>query len=123
MTGLRVPEVEAFIAGHGRLAMPRSLAFLSNRWAAPDAVTGRNLLWIASLAAIYICAVALMASTENSVVGAAVFLLTWGVVNFFWLVLLRRPAGLGCAVVGHDRSLGSSVAAQIRHHLDDGELP
>jgi phosphoglycerol transferase MdoB-like AlkP superfamily enzyme len=82
---------EAFIAGHGRLVMPRSPAFLFNRWAAPDAVTRRRLLWIASLVTPHICALALMASTENSIVGAAVFLLTWGLVNFLWLVLLRRP--------------------------------
>ena len=31
--------------------------------------------------------------------------------------------GRGCAVPGDDRRFGSPVAAQVRHHLDDGELP
>ena len=44
MTGLRVPGVKVFIAGHGRFAMPPSIAFLTSRWAAPDTVVRRTVL-------------------------------------------------------------------------------
>jgi hypothetical protein len=37
-------------------------------------------------------AMALMATTESSLVGAAVFLLVWIMLNCLWLTLLRRPA-------------------------------
>jgi Sulfatase len=91
MTGCRVPDVKAFIAGHGRLFMPRAFSLLSDRTTVAGAVTRHGFLRTACFAALHLCALALMATTENSVVGTLVFLLTWGVVNFFWLVLLRRP--------------------------------
>ena len=53
---------------------------------------GRSLLPIAAIAALHLCALALMAWSERGLVASAVFLLTWGLANFFWLALLRRPA-------------------------------
>ena len=92
MTAVRVPGVTVIIAGHGRLAMPPSLAFLSSRWAASDAVSRHDALRIALIAAFHLAALGLMAWSEGDIVPNAVFLLTWGLINFFWLVLLRRPA-------------------------------
>jgi Sulfatase len=81
-----------FIAGHGRVAMLPSLAFLSTRWAAPDTVRRPGTLRIALIAAFHLAALGLMVWGEGGVVPNTVFLLTWGLVNFFWLIVLRRPA-------------------------------
>ena len=54
MTTVRVPDVKAFIAGHGHLAMPPSLASLTTSWAAPEAGTRRDGLRIALIAALYV---------------------------------------------------------------------
>jgi Sulfatase len=72
--------------------MPPSLSFLMSRRAAIDAVARRDLLHILLVAALHLTALALMASTEVAIVPKVFFLLTWGLLNFFWLALLRRPA-------------------------------
>jgi hypothetical protein len=72
--------------------MPPSLAFLTSRWAAPDAVARRDIPRIALIAALHFAALGLMAWSEVALVPKAVFLLTWGLLNFFWLAVLRRPA-------------------------------
>src|SRR5713101_1296169 len=80
------------IAGHGHHAMPPSIAFLTSRWTAPDAGTRRDILRMALIAALHLAALGLMAWSEVAILPKAVFLLTWGLVNFFWLAVLRRPA-------------------------------
>ena len=81
-----------FIAGHGgHLAMPPSLASLTTSWAAPEAGTRRDGLRIALIAALYVAGFGLMLWSEVAIVPKVVFLLTWGVINFFWLAMLRRP--------------------------------
>jgi hypothetical protein len=87
-----VPGVKLVIAGHGPLAMPPSFAFLINGRAAPDAATRRDIPRAALIAALHLAALGLMAWSEVALVPKAVFLLTWGLLNFFWLALLRRPA-------------------------------
>ena len=66
--------------------MPPSIASLTSRWAASDAAT-RSLL-----AALHLAALGLMFWSEVAVVPKVVFCLTWGLLNFFWLAVLRRPA-------------------------------
>src|SRR6516162_9511116 len=71
--------------------MPPSIVSLTSRWAAPDAAalgTLRTLL----LAALHLAALGLMLWSEAAVVPKVVFCLTWGLLNFFWLAVLRRPA-------------------------------
>src|SRR5216684_6408108 len=92
MTVVRVPDVKVIIAGHGRVAMPPSLSFLSSRRAAISAVARHDALRILPIAALHVAALALMAWTEVAIVPKVVFLLTWGLLNFLWLALLRRPA-------------------------------
>jgi Sulfatase len=46
---------------------------------------------IATLAALHLAALAVMAFTEFEMVPRLAFVLTWCVLNFFWLALLRRP--------------------------------
>jgi Sulfatase len=80
------------IAGHGHHTMSPSIAFLTSRWTAPDAGTRRDILRMALIVALHLAALGLMAWSEVAIVPKAVFLLTWGLVNFFWLAVLRRPA-------------------------------
>src|SRR5262249_23018119 len=92
MTAVRVPGVKGWvIAGHGPLAMPPSIASLTSRWAASDAAT-RGTLQTLLLAALHLAAFGLMLWSEVAVVPKVVFCLTWGLLNFFWLAVLRRPA-------------------------------
>ena len=72
--------------------MPPSLAFLFSRQTAPHAVTSRRTLPIVLIAALHVAALGLMLWSETGFVPKLIFCLTWGVLNFFWLVLLRRPA-------------------------------
>jgi hypothetical protein len=72
--------------------MPAFIASLTSRWAAPNAVTRRDVMRIGLIAALHLAALALMYAFEGGLVANAIFLLTWGLLNFFWLVSLRRPA-------------------------------
>ena len=87
-----MPGGTVIIAGHGHHAMPPSIAFLTSRWAAPNAVSRRDIPRIALIVTLHLAALGLMAWSEGAVVPKVVFVLTWGVVNFFWLAVLRRPA-------------------------------
>src|SRR5215471_597565 len=93
MTKVRVPGVKGWvIAGHGPLAMPPSIAFVTSRWAASDAATPASILRILLIAALHLAALGLMLWSEVAVLPKVVFCLTWGLLNFFWLAVVRRPA-------------------------------
>src|SRR6266545_8342837 len=89
MTAVRVPGAKSVIAGHGPPAMPPSIASLTSRWAAAE--TRRGKLGIALLAALHLAALGLLVWSEIGLVPKLVFCLTWGLLNFFWLAVLRRP--------------------------------
>src|SRR5260221_3887178 len=72
--------------------MPPALAFLANRLGTVHRNLRRDALRTAPIAALHLAALAIMAFTETDLVAAFAFLLTWGLLNFFWLGLLRRPA-------------------------------
>src|SRR5215470_947102 len=93
MTAVRVPGVKGWvIAGHGPLAMPPSIAFVTGRWAASDAASPAGILRILLIAALHAAALGLMLWSEVAILPKVVFCLTWGLLNFFWLAVLRRPA-------------------------------
>jgi hypothetical protein len=91
MTAVRVPDARV-IAGHGLPAMPPSLAFLRSRWAASDAARARASLGLMVTAALHLTALGLLLWSEAGIVPKLVFAFTWGLLNFFWLAVLRRPA-------------------------------
>src|SRR5262245_55853350 len=68
--------------------MPPAVAHLKDRLVAADPRRGVGL---ALLAAIHFVAFGILLWSEAEPVPRAAFLLTWGLLNFFWLVLLRRP--------------------------------
>src|SRR6266568_1513174 len=95
MTGVRVLGV----SGHCQtraVAMPPALAYLSSRWAAASAAaTWRDALRVALVAIFHIAALVIMLATEFAPEQKSAFILSWGVLNFFWLTLLCRPGVAG----------------------------
>src|SRR6516165_2837969 len=79
--------------------MPPAVLYLKNRLAAADRrYAGRFAL----LAAIHLAAFGVLLWSEDEPAARAAFVLTWGALNFFWLVLLRRPltsAALSLALI------------------------
>src|SRR5260370_39187221 len=104
MTAVRVPGVKGWvIAGHGPLAMPPSIASLTSRWAASDAATPGGILRTTLIVALHAAAFGLMLWSEAAVVPKVAFCFTWGLLNFFWLAVLRRPpaaASLSLVMIG-----------------------
>jgi Sulfatase len=72
--------------------MPPAVSSFVHRLGAAHAVGRGDALRIALLASLHLAAFAIMALTEADFVAKLVFLLAWGLLNFFWLVLTRRPA-------------------------------
>src|SRR5580700_8667848 len=72
--------------------MPPVVSSFVHRLGAAHAVARRAALRIALIAALHLVSLAIMAFTEADLVAKLAFLLAWGILNFFWLVLTRRPA-------------------------------
>src|SRR6266540_1660738 len=72
--------------------MPPLLTSLATRLTRQDAFTQRGIARIAPVAAFHLAPFAIMLWSELGLFDMAVFALSWGLVNCFWLVLLRRPA-------------------------------
>jgi hypothetical protein len=73
--------------------------------APPAQRTGRirKAIAFAFLAALHAAAIVILVMTEADFVARAAFVFTWALLNFFWLLLLRRPgpaAALSLAIIG-----------------------
>jgi hypothetical protein len=77
--------------------MPPILSSLVTRLPLSAALAQRDLARLAPLAAVHLAALAIMLWSELGPVPMAAFILTWGLLNFFWLTLLGRP-GLSAAL-------------------------
>jgi hypothetical protein len=89
--------------------MPPSIASLTSRWAAWE--SPRAAPRIALIAALHLAALALMVWSEVGVLPKVVFCFTWGLLNFFWLAVLRRP------IVSAALSLGMIVVLILLSRL------
>jgi len=71
--------------------MSSPLSVLASRWSAPEGASW--LLWqVAPIAAFHLAALAILLSTEYwGWTQFSGFLLAWGLLNFAWLAVLRRP--------------------------------
>jgi hypothetical protein len=67
--------------------MPPAVLDLKNRLASAD----RRYAGRFALAALHLAAFGILLWFEDEPAARAAFVLTWGVLNFFWLVVLRRP--------------------------------
>jgi hypothetical protein len=72
--------------------MPPAFSSLLSCLGATRSIPRQQALRLAPIALLHLTALAVMAFTETDLVAAFAFLLTWGLLNFFWLGLLRRPA-------------------------------
>jgi hypothetical protein len=89
----RVPGANQYsVPGTAAPAMPPYILSLKNRLATADVVVRHGYWRIALLALPHAAALALMTLSETAFLPKLCFLLTWGVLNFVWLALLRRPA-------------------------------
>src|ERR1700761_7712796 len=70
--------------------MPPAFAFFSRRSLA--VLGARRLSGIAALVLLQLAALAILIQTEDDPVPRLAFVLTWGLLNFVWLALVRRPA-------------------------------
>lgn len=68
---------------------------LLSRLAPAEAISRRDALALSIVAVLHLAALAVMTATELDLATKATFLLTWALLNFFWLALLRRPATAG----------------------------
>jgi len=76
----------------------------------------RHGFWRPALVAIpHVVALGIMVSTEFTVTAMAAFLLAWGILNFFWLVLLRRPAIAGALSLTMMTVL--VLLSQLKYHV------
>src|SRR5215217_9173647 len=71
--------------------MPPSLAALTIRRAVTSAAARRDVLRVGLIGVFHLAALAIMAWSEYAPEQKLAFLLTWGLLNFFWLALTRRP--------------------------------
>lgn len=62
------------------------------RYAALRSMAFPHWAWIAMVAAIHLVALARIYATEYGAFHNGLALLAWGFLNFFWLIVLRRPA-------------------------------
>ena len=74
--------------------MPPSLSALTLRWTATSAAVRRDALRVGLVAVFHLAALALMIWSEYAPEQKVAFLLTWGLLNFFWLA--RSPVGPAC---------------------------
>ena len=61
------------------------------RRAATEFVARHGVAPVAIIGLLHLAAIVIMAWSETSPISKLAFILTWGLVNFFWLALLRRP--------------------------------
>src|SRR6202140_2474774 len=59
---------------------------------AAGGIAGVGIWRLLAVAAPHLAALAVMFQTETDFSSRAGFLLSWGILNFFWIALLRRPA-------------------------------
>src|SRR6202142_1914526 len=71
------------------------ISSLIHRLGAADIVARHGYRRLGLVAAPHVIALVIMLATEARPVEIAAFLMAWGILNFFWLALTRRPAVAG----------------------------
>ena len=101
--------------GTGALVMRAALLSLSERLGAA-ALRARYGFWRPALVVIpHLVALTIMVSTEATLTAMAAFLFAWGILNFFWFTLLRRPAVAGALSLTMMTVL--VLLSQLKYHV------
>ena len=95
--------------------MSPAILYLKNRLAVFDATDRRLAIRGAILVAIHLVAIAIMLSTEDEAVAKVAFVFTWGLLNCFWLAVLRRPAA--AAILSLAFVIGLILLSQLKHSV------
>jgi Sulfatase len=95
--------------------MPPAILHLKSRLPAFDATDRDRAIRGAVVAAIHLVAIAIMLATEDEAVAQAAYVFTWGLLNFFWLAVLRRPAA--AAALSLAFIVGLILLSQLKHSV------
>jgi phosphoglycerol transferase MdoB-like AlkP superfamily enzyme len=95
--------------------MRAALRSLGKRLAAANPVARHGFWRLALILFPQLAALVIMFETESTVVHMAAFLLAWGILNFFWLALLRRPAVAGALSLTLVTVL--VLLSDLKHHV------
>lgn len=94
--------------------MPSPVSYLGVRLAATGVFQRHGVLRIGLIAAVHLAALTVMLATEVDYVARVAFLLTWGLVNCFWIVVLRRP--LAAAAISLVMFTILILLSQLKHN-------
>src|SRR6516165_11614437 len=72
--------------------MPPAVSSPASRLVAAHALGRRGAWQVALIGTLHAAALAMMVLTETDLVAELAYLLTWGMLNCFWLAITRRPA-------------------------------
>ena len=65
---------------------------LLSRLAPAETISRRDALALVIITLLHLSALVVMTATELDLATKATFLVTWALLNFFWLAVLRRPS-------------------------------
>src|SRR6476469_4213974 len=65
---------------------------LLSRFAPAESISRRDALALVIITLLHLSALVVMTATELDLATKATFLVTWALLNFFWLAVLRRPS-------------------------------
>jgi hypothetical protein len=90
-----------------------SASDLLNRIVPTEASHHRDTVKLCLVAVLHGAALIIMASTEVDLIAKAAFLLVWAALNFFWLLLVRRP--LAAAFISLEFIVVLILLSQFKH--------
>ena len=86
---------------------------LLSRLVSSEGIPPRDTAAICTLAILHVAALAIMAASEVDLVAKAAFLLVWGLLNFLWLTLFRRP--IATALISLEFIVALILLSQFKH--------
>lgn len=86
---------------------------LLNRFAPADGISRREAIALCIIATLHAAALIIMTATEVDLVAKIAFLLTWALLNFFFLAVLRRP--IASALLSLAFIVGLILLSRFKH--------
>ena len=86
---------------------------LLNRFAPADGISRREAIALCVIATLHAAALIIMTATEVDLVAKIAFLLTWALLNFFFLAVLRRP--IASALLSLAFIIGLILLSRFKH--------
>src|SRR5262245_15344377 len=85
---------------------------LSSR-ASSEGILRRDTAALGTRAILHVWALAILAAREVDLVAKAAYLLVWGLLNFLWLILFRRP--IAAALISLEFIVALILLSQFKH--------